>query len=81
MNTEPKTIEEFRLAIAALKLAHQTEMAAVAASAAKLKQDVLDAESRNADLESMLGRYKSKFGSLNSEIRPAFTRPDYGGGR
>ena len=73
MNTEPKTIEEFRLAIAALKLAHQTEMAAMTATAAKLKQDVLDSESRIADLESILHRYKAKFGSLDSQPRQGIT--------
>ena len=78
MNTEPKTIEEFRLALATLKLTHQSEVAVLTAGAAKLKKDLLDAESRNADLESILRRYKTKFGSLDAAERPAITRVDFG---
>jgi hypothetical protein len=79
MNPEPKTIEEFRLAIAALKLSHQSEMSAATTREANLKKELLDSESRNADLESILRRYKAKFGSLDAQKRPGITRPNFRG--
>jgi hypothetical protein len=82
MNPEPKTIEEFRLALASVQKINaelKTREATFAAREAKLKQAELGAESRIADLESVCRRYKKKYGALDAKPLQQITRVDFGG--
>jgi predicted nuclease with TOPRIM domain len=67
LNTKPKTIEEFRLALAAQEELNRT-----------LQTRLTTLESENADLEEMVRRFHAKYGKLNAPDRPAITRVDFG---
>ena len=79
MNTEPKTIEEYKAANDKLK-AEQIKLEAETMKRAKVDGKLIsELEEENETAKRIIAQYKRKYGSLEDKPPQQITRVDFGG--